>query len=181
MQHFIDSLDIPEGVSIVHHHMTFTIKGKKGEVILTFTHPAVEYKVEGNQVHFYVNKKYTQREKKTINTYKSHLKNACKGVMEPHVYKLKVCSGHFPMSVAVKGKDFEVKNFLGEKVPRRLHIKDGAAVKVDGDVIVVEGIALAIVSQVAADIEELTKRPGFDKRIFMDGIWMIEKDGEALR
>jgi large subunit ribosomal protein L6 len=45
----------------------------------------------------------------------------------------------------------------------------------------VEGIDKELTSQTAALIEKLTRRPGFDKRIFQDGIFMIEKDGKPLK
>jgi large subunit ribosomal protein L6 len=177
----VDQLGIMHGVTVHHDTGRFTIKGKKGEVSRDFAHPMITYKVNGDVIEFHLDKKYTQREKKMINTIKSHLKNAMNGAERGHTYRLKICSGHFPMTVAVKGKTFEVKNLLGEKVPRTRALKEGVHVKVDGDIVTVEGIDLAVVSQTAADIEELTKRPGFDKRVFMDGIWIIEKDGESLR
>lgn len=177
----VDQVTIPDGITVQQENGKFTFRGKKGEIARDFTHPAISYKVDGGKITFHLEKKFTQHEKKMINTIKSHMKNALAGVERGHTYRLKICSGHFPMSVTAKGHDFEVKNLLGEKVPRKLTIKEGAHVKVDGDIVTVEGIDIAIVSQVAADIEELAKRPGFDKRVFMDGIWITEKDGEALR
>ncbi len=103
-----------------------------------------------------------------------------RGVTEGHTYKLKVCSGHFPMSVSVKEGVLEVKNFIGEKVPRRLMIKDGVTVTAEGDVIVVTGHDKERVGNQAAAIEQLMRRPGFDRRIFQDGIYLTEKDGKEV-
>jgi len=174
-------LEIPDKVTVTKNGNTFEITGEKGTVTLQFQTPQLEIKPEGSRISFMVKKKYTQREKKLIFTYKAHIKNACKGVTEGHIYKLKICSSHFPMSVSVKGNAFEVKNFIGETVPRTMQLRGGVKVSVNGDEVIVEGIDLSQVSQTAAGIEQLTKRPGYDKRIFMDGIWITEKDGEQLR
>jgi len=103
------------------------------------------------------------------------------GVSEGHTYKLKICSGHFPMTVAVDNKDFVIKNLLGEKVPRKISIKQGVDIKVEGDEIVVTGINKNHVAQQAAAIEEMSKRSGFDKRIFQDGVYIISKDGKEIK
>src|SRR4030066_97443 len=62
-----------------------------------------------------------------------------KGANEMHVYKLKICSGHFPMTASVKGNLFELKNFYGETVPRTTALPEGVNVKVDGKYILIEG------------------------------------------
>ena len=51
----------------------------------------------------------------------------------------------------------------------------------DGENITVESADKELAGQTAADIETLTKRPGFDKRIFQDGIWMVSKGGKELK
>ena len=103
-----------------------------------------------------------------------------KGVAEGHVYRLKICSGHFPMNVSVSGNEFSVANFLGEKTPRKLSVKEGASVKVEGQEVVVESMNKELAGQTAADIELLTKVKGRDRRIFQDGIFIINKDGKEL-
>ena len=154
-------------------------KGKKGEVKRTFNFPRIEIKKEqGNIV--VTAKKVTRREKTLLGTTKAHIKNLIIGVTEGHAYKLKVCSGHFPMNVSLSGNVLSIKNFLGEKVPRTLKIKDGATVKVDGEEVSVEGIDIEKVGQVAADIEQLTRVTNKDIRIFQDGIYIVEKPKKSL-
>ena len=75
---------------------------------------------------------------------------------------------------------FVVKNLLGEKVPRELTLKEGPKVKINDTIIEVTGCDKELVSQVAADIETLTKIRNKDKRIFQDGIYMTTKDGKEL-
>ena len=52
--------------------------------------------------------------------------------------------------------------------------------KVNKEEIVVSGIDKEKVSQAAASIETLTRRQGFDRRRFQDGIYIISKDGKKL-
>ena len=136
--------------------------------------PRIIITQENNLVKFF-SKKASQNEKKLINTFKAHLNNLFRGVQEGFLYKLKICSGHFPMTVAINGEVFEIKNFIGEKVPRRVKIMPNTTVKIDGTEVVVEALNIEDAGQMAAKIEQLTKRPGFDKRIFQDGIYITEK------
>ena len=48
-----------------------------------------------------------------MGAFKSHITNIIDGVQNVHVYKLKVCSGHFPMSVSVSGEESELR-FYGD-------------------------------------------------------------------
>jgi large subunit ribosomal protein L6 len=174
-----ESIAFPEGVSATIADSIITVKGKKGEVQKSFLHPKIEVSISDSGVDFSV-AKYSKSEKKILNTFIAHLKNMFKGSMEGHEYKLKVCSGHFPMNVSVKGNALEVKNFIGEAVPRKLVFKEGVQVKLDGDIITVTGLNKELTGQAAASIEQLTRRNGFDRRIFQDGIYIIEKDGKEV-
>lgn len=175
-----EELKIPEGVTVSVLKGVFNIKGSKGELQKHLHNPAIISKVEANKIIFEV-KKTTQRQKKLVKSYLAHLKNMMRGVNQPHIYKLKICSGHFPMSVSLKGKVLEIKNFIGETVPRTVKIPEETNVVVEGQNIVVEGIDKEKTSQVAALIEQITSRPGYDKRIFQDGIFIIEKDGKPIK
>ena len=116
-----------------------------------------------------------------VKTYKAKLKNNLIGVNEGYTYKLKICSGHFPMNVGVNGTEFTIKNFLGEKVPRTITLKEGASVKIEGEQIIVESIDKEKAGQVAADIEQLTRVTNRDNRIFQDGIYITEKAGKIIK
>lgn len=181
MKHDIqEELEIPHGVDVKLHNGVFTVKGPKGEVVRELKSPTIKSEISGNVIKF-ESSGSTQREKKLVMTFMAHLGSMFEGVQRGHTYKLKVCSSHFPMTVAVKAGQLEIKNFIGETVPRHARIPQGVNVKVDGQVIVVEGVNKEVVSQTAARIEQVTKRPGFDKRIFQDGIFIIEKDGKLLK
>lgn len=172
-----DTVTLPEGVTGSYVDHVLTLKGAKGELSRQLFDPRITIAVtDGKLVFTALNA--TMREKKLLFTFKAHAKNMAKGITDGFTYRLKVCSGHFPMSVAVKDGRFEVKNFIGEKVPRILALKKGVDVKLDGEVVTVTGTDKEAVGQVAGDIEQLTRRPGFDSRIFQDGIFIIDKDGK---
>lgn len=174
-----ETIELPEGVSATLENARLTMKGPKGEVSRVFLSKRVSIVINGNKISF-VAENITRREKKILFTFKAHVANMARGVAEGHTYRLKICSGHFPMNVSVKGVAFEIKNFIGEAVPRTMPITQGVDVKVEGDIITVSGIEKENVAQVAARIENLTRRPGFDSRIFQDGVYIIEKDGKLI-
>tara|TARA_Y100000310_G_C20690729_1_gene822022 strand:- start:3980 stop:4516 length:537 start_codon:yes stop_codon:yes gene_type:complete len=166
-------IEIPEKVEVVIGE-TITIKGEKGENSKKLFYPTVEISKKDNKIVIEP-KKFTKREKKIINTYVAHLNNMIKGVQEPYTYKVKVCSSHFPMSVSVNGNELVVKNFYGEKVPRRAAIVEGVNVKVNGEEIVLVGTNKESVGQTAANFEKSTRITNRDRRIFQDGLWITEK------
>lgn len=179
MEELTESFDTLEGVTVTVDTNLLTIKGEKGELQRHFPSSKVIITTKDGVVTITA-KDATAREKKLLYTFRAHIKNMMRGVKEGHTYKLKVCSGHFPMNVSVKGSSFEVKNFIGEAVPRTMPIAEGVSVKVEGDIVTVNGINKERVSQVAGRIENLTKRPGFDTRIFQDGIYLTEKDSKPI-
>ncbi|MEK6849910.1 MAG: 50S ribosomal protein L6 [Nanoarchaeota archaeon] len=170
------SIEIPTGVTAVLSGHTITVKGPKGEVKRKLTAPAITLAVSGTTATLSV-LKGTKREKTAINTLAAHVRNMIAGVQQPWVYKLKVLSSHFPMNVSLSGKTFTIKNLFGEKVPRVMTVRDGVTVKVTGQDITVESVDLELAGNTASDIEQLARISHFDRRVFQDGIHMVEKCG----
>ena len=175
-----EEIELPEGTSVKIDKGFVEVKGKKGEVKKMLVYPDITIEANGNKVAIKA-RRFTKKEKKIVGSFKAHIRNMVKGANEGCIYKLKICSGHFPINVSVDGSKFVVKNFLGEKIPRVLKIKPGAAVKVEGDIVTVEGLDKDLTSQVAADIELLTRRAGYDSRVFQDGIFIINKNGKEIK
>ena len=172
-------IELPQGVTAEQSDSSLTLKGSKGEVKRDFKHPKVKITVEGNKLRLVANKG-TKREKTILGSYAAHIKNMIQGVQEHHVYKLKICSGHFPMNVSVSGKELVIKNFLGESVPRKTPLIEGVTVKVNGTEIVVSGPDKELAGQMAARIETLCRLTNRDIRIFQDGCYIIHKSGKDL-
>ncbi|NQU79825.1 50S ribosomal protein L6 [Candidatus Woesearchaeota archaeon] len=172
-------IEVPENVEITIDGIVVKAKGVKGDIERKIIMPKIAISVVDGKVKVGANKA-TKREKAKIGTAVAHITNMIKGVDEGHHYELKICSGHFPMNVSISGNKLVIKNFLGEKVPREIKIKEGAKVKVDGDKVFVEGLDIEIVGQVAADIEQLTRVTNRDIRIFQDGIYIIKKPKKRM-
>ena len=170
---------IPEKVEAKIEGGVVNITGPKGENKRNLFNPKIKIELEGKNIKLSA-KKPTKREKTMIGTFKAHVKNMIKGVLEGYVYTLKICASHFPITTTVEKEEFIVKNFLGEKIPRKLKLRPGITVKVEGEVVTVESIDKELAGQTAADIEKLTKRVGFDKRIFQDGIYLTNKGGKEI-
>ena len=99
-----------------------------------------------------------------------------KGVTDGFTYTLKALYSHFPMTLAVQGNQLIVNNYFGERVPRSANILAGVDVKVQNKTeIVVSGIDKEAVGQTAANIERSTTVKKRDRRVFQDGIYLIEK------
>ncbi len=173
-------IEIPEGISIELDKTLVTVKGEKGSVLRTWDNPKINAVMEGNMLKISVNNA-TNREKKDLLTLNAHLKNMLRGVKDGHIYKLKICSGHFPMNVSISNNVISVKNFIGEKIPRTYAIKEGADVKIDGDIIIIKSCSKEIAGDTAASIERLTRITNKDRRIFQDGLYIIMKDGKELK
>lgn len=179
IKNYTEDVEMPEGVTVTREGKEITFKGPKGEATRTLFTPAIDLKVADNKVTLSVDK-MTKREKALVGTYRAHVKNLIRGVTEGHVYKLKICSGHFPMNVSYNNNVLSIKNFIGEKIPREYTVRKEVTLKLEGDIIVIESANKELAGNAAGAIEKLTRRPSFDKRIFQDGIYIIEKDGKAI-
>ncbi len=169
-----ESVEVPEGVTASVSGSTLTLKGPKGEARKELYSEKASISSDSGRITIKANRR-TKREKQVVGTFKAHVSNMIKGVVEGHRYTLKVCSGHFPINVSLSGKELSIKNFIGEKMARKLTIPAGVSVKINGSDIEVEGQDKDTVGNVAAAIEKLTKRSDFDRRIFQDGIILISK------
>ncbi len=171
---------VPEKVNVGIVNNTITAKGEKGEIVRSFINPRISISSEDNKIIIKLRPdiKFSQKDKMFINTYKAHIKNIFLGVTQGYKAKLKICSGHFPMNITLESNNIVIKNFLGEKIPRKTSIIDGVKVNIQGDEILVNGIDKEKVGQTAARIEQLTRVTNRDRHVFQDGCYIIQKPGE---
>ena len=175
----IQKIEIPEGVEANIDGNQIIIKGTQGELIRKFVLGRLNLKKDKSEIIIKC-EKATKREKKTMNTIASHIKNMINGVQKEFEYQLKVCFNHFPMTIEIKNNEAIIKNFLGEKVPRKVKILDKTEVKIDKDVITVTSIDKELAGQTAANFEKATKIRMKDRRVFQDGIFLISKAGKEI-
>tara|TARA_B110001452_G_scaffold85097_1_gene69541 strand:+ start:3760 stop:4299 length:540 start_codon:yes stop_codon:yes gene_type:complete len=172
IEHRVELID---GVSATVDGDLITITGPKGTLSREFSSPRHDIFDEGTSLLVRIDLP-RRKERALAGTWKAHLNNMIKGVTEGFTYTLKALYSHFPMTLAVKGKHFVVNNYFGERVPRTSDILNGVQVKVQNKTeVVVSGIDKEAVGQTAANIERSTTIKKRDRRVFQDGIYLIEK------
>jgi large subunit ribosomal protein L6 len=176
----IDTIELKDGATASVNGRIVTVKGKRGELSREVKSLTIVPSVQGSNIVLKA-ADGNKRDKRMIFAMSAHIRNMVIGVTEGHKVVLKVCASHFPMNITISGRDFTVKNFFGEKVPRSLKLKEGVEVKLDGQMINVEGPDIEKVGQTAASIEQLCRITNRDKRIFQDGIYIINKYGQEIQ
>src|SRR3989344_4345319 len=174
-----NEIEIPEGVEAEIQKNKLILKGKEGETFREFNLGKINFEKKDKKIILSC-EKATKKEKRIINTSAAHIKNMIKGVQNKFEYKLKVCSSHFPITVKMEGNTAIIKNFLGEKVDRKVELPKNAEVKIEKDLIAVFSIDKETAGQAAANLEKATNIRGRDKRVFQDGIYIINKSGREI-
>ena len=173
--YYVAEVEVPREARVTVNGLRVTVEGPKGKLDRDFSH-AKGVSIRQNENRVVVEVFNADRRKKAlVGTIAAHIRNMITGVTKGYRYKLKIVFSHFPISVEVKGNQVIIKNFLGEKAPRRANILEGVSVKVVDRDIIVEGIDIEKVGQTAANIELATKIGEFDRRVFMDGIYIYER------
>jgi len=170
------NLPIPEGVQLTIEGRRIKTTGPKGTLEEDFAHLPVQFALKDQTLRIYA-PWARKREVALVGTALAHVRNMIRGVTSGYTYKLKIVYAHFPVTVKVndKEKKLTIDNFTGEKTPRVAKIIGNAKVKVASDEIHVQGNNLSDVSQTAANIQDATRIPDKDQRVFLDGIYVFEK------
>ncbi len=168
-------IEMPEGVTATLEGRTLAVKGKLGEAKKHFDKVNINLALEGSKV---VLSPFSKKKKDNVimNTVTSLISNMITGVSKGYTYKLKVVYAHFPISVKTKGDEIRVENFVGERSPRVAKIVGKCKVTIEGDDIIVKGVSVEDVGQTAANVELATKIKRKDQRIFLDGVYIYEKE-----
>lgn len=173
---FFKEVEIPEGVTIEINGLKVKVSGPKGELEREFK-TVFDIKIEKVDSKVKVFSESERRKVKAmVGTITAHIRNMVKGVTKGFTYKLRVCYAHFPPQVKVEGDKVIISNFLGERKPRIAKIVGSTEVKVKGQEVIVSGINLEDVGQTANNIERATRIVGYDRRRFMDGIYIVERE-----
>ncbi len=142
------------------------IKGPKGEIKRDFG-PKALIVIEGENI------KISTKEKAMLNTVRGHIENMIHGVNNEYSKKMKILYSHFPVTLEIKGSIVLIKNFLGEKSPRKAKIIGKCKVLVKGAEVTITGANKEDVGQTTANIRNATKIKNRDLRIFQDGIYVV--------
>ncbi len=168
-------IQVPDGVEVNIEGRKVIVKGEKGTLARDFSCVPTSINVNGKTIRVWAEWP-RKKEASLVGTIHSHIQNMITGVEKGFSYKLKIVFSHFPISVKVQGKTVMIENFTGERRARRVKILGDVQVKVQGDDIIVQGLNLEDVSQTAANIEQATKVKKKDPRVFLDGIYVFERN-----
>jgi len=168
-------VEIPSDVEANVSDNQVLVKGPLGEIKRDFSHARVLIRIENGRLIVeaaWPNKKRAA----TVGTIRSHIQNMITGVVKGFTVKLKIVFAHFPMAVKILDDKVVIENFTGERRPRMARIHGDVKIKVDGDDIILQGIDLEEVTQTAANIQRATYIKKKDPRVFLDGIYVFEKN-----
>jgi large subunit ribosomal protein L6 len=169
------TVQVPEDVTLTLKDKTITIKGTKGSLTRDFSYAPISIEGDGKNVRLYA-KWPRKKEAALVGTIYSHINNMIIGVTKGFTYKLKIVFSHFPISVKYQDKSVLIENFTGERRPRKIKVIGDVKVKIEAEDIIISGINLEEVSQTAANIEQSTKVRRKDPRVFLDGLYVYERN-----
>jgi len=172
------TIQVPDGVDVNLTGKVVTVKGKKGTLTRDFSFAPINMEGNGKNIRIWA-KWPRKKEAALVGTIHSHINNMITGVTKGYQYKLKIVFSHFPISVKVQDKAVLIENFTGERRPRKIKTIGDVKVKIEPEDIIIEGTNLEQVSQTAANIEQSTRVRGKDPRVFLDGIYVYERNEGA--
>ena len=138
-----------------------TVTGPRGTLTKNLDHLAVSFKhpKEGQiAIELHHGKRKAIAALRTVRTI---VQNLIIGVTRGFKYKMRYVYAHFPINVNIEKVDnhfdVEIRNFLGEKIVRRVAMREGVTVETSKgvkDQIELTGNSVEDVSQSAADIQQ---------------------------
>ena len=169
------TIEVPDDVTLSIVSKKVAVKGEKGSLSRDFSFAPISIECQDKTV--VISAKWPRKkEAALVGTIHSHIKNMITGVTKGYTYKLKIVFSHFPITVKLEGKSLLIENFTGERRARSIKILGDVKVKIEPEDIILQGTDLELVSQTAANIEQMTKVRGKDPRVFLDGIYTYERN-----
>jgi len=177
-------LDVPEGVEVSFKAREVTVKGKRGTLTRAFKHvPFSMIQTTGKngikklKLHSWMSKR---KQKTSVTTVTSQIRNMMKGVTKGYRYKMRFAYAHFPINSLItnNSQTLEIKNFLGEKIIRKINMLEGVKITRKEEIkdeIVIEGNDLNNVSLSCGKIHQSCLVKNKDIRKFLDGVYVFER------
>ena len=180
----MQSVKIPEGVTMEIKNKIVTCKGPLGEIQKSFKKFNVQmipsYDANKRLVEVTVRVWFSnKREKSCIQSTKKHLENMITGVTKGFATVMKFGYRFFNMSVNIVKNNLEIIKFAGRL--NKPVIKPAEGVKLEQSAVanskevIVSGIDADAVGKTCGLLGNACKYRKVDKRIFIDGFYMFEK------
>ncbi|KAI5466739.1 ribosomal protein L6, alpha-beta domain-containing protein [Mariannaea sp. PMI_226] len=164
--HSQELLEIPEGVKVGIKSRIVTVEGPRGKLVKDLSHLAVNFTVpQKNTISIEIHHG-NRKNVATLRTVRTLINNLIIGVTKGFKYKMRYVYAHFPINVNINKDaetdlfEVEIRNFIGEKIVRRVKMAEGVEVEVSTaqkDELVLSGNSLENVSQSAADIQQICR------------------------
>lgn len=180
VEHYTERLvPIPQNCQVSLSDRLVTIKSENKTIKRDFSHLVVTLDIFENNIRLRLWNARRQERAKLI-TCSSHIKNMILGVTNGFEYILKAAYVHFPIAFEIleNGKILIVKNFLGEKTPRKFVMRGDSIVSkgIEKDTVIIQGTSIEDVSQSAGNVQKDCVPRNFDIRKFMDGVYVMKKN-----
>jgi large subunit ribosomal protein L6 len=179
---YFQEVEIPENVKITIENNKIIAEGPKGKTSKEIKHfelnKTIFMKIENNKFIAYSTKD-KRRYRAMVGTIVAHVRNLIDGVTRGFCYKMKIVYSHFPIKVEIKENKVYIYNFLGERTARIAEIVGNVKVEIKENYLYVKGINVEEVGQTCNNIEQAVRITSWDRRIFQDGIFLVEKGYES--
>jgi large subunit ribosomal protein L6 len=160
-------MEIPQGITVRVDGRVVVVKGPQGEVKKTMS-KTTKVSINGSKVE-------VESDDPAIKgTAEAIIAAMIEGASKGYTKSMKLLHAHFPISLEVKGSDITIKNFLGEKQPRKTVLVGSTKVQAKGQAVTISGPDKEAVGQTLANIRQAMKIKDKDGRVFQDGIYDSE-------
>ncbi|KAL9127489.1 MAG: hypothetical protein Q9217_003645 [Psora testacea] len=182
--HSEEALSIPDNVKVHIKSRIVTVEGPRGKLVKDMSHLSVCFSHPTKSTINIELHHGARKNVATLRTVKTIINNLVIGVTKGYKYKMRYVYAHFPINVNIEKNsetglyDVEIRNFIGEKIVRRVTMLPGVDVetsKSQKDELQLTGNSLENVSQSAADIQQICRVRNKDIRKFLDGLYVSER------
>ncbi len=160
-------MEIPQGINVRVDGRKVVVKGPQGEVQKTLA-KGTSVKVSGSSLEV------ESADKAISGTSEALIRGMIEGASKGYTRNMKLLHAHFPISIEVKGSEITIKNFLGEKMPRKTVLVGNTKVQAKGQAVTISGPDKEAVGQTLANIRTAMRIKDKDGRVFQDGIYDAE-------
>ena len=180
-----EELQIPEGVDVDFKAREITVKGKRGTLKRAFKHVPFSIqkvtdeksKIRKLKLQIWMSKR---KQKTCVTSVTSQIRNMMNGVTKGYRYKMRFAYAHFPINYLISnnGRTIEIKNFLGEKIIRKINMLEGVKITRKEEIkdeLIIEGNDLNNVSLSCGQIHQSCLVKDKDIRKFLDGCYVFER------
>jgi len=178
LDHIKHVIELSDGIGAGIDEGTVTLSKDGTSLSREFIHSRVSVSMNDGNIEVFCDLP-RRKEKALAGTWAAHLRNMNKGLSEGFEYRLKAVYSHFPMTLKVQGSILTITNLFGERIPRKAELPWTPAevtVKVENKTeVVVTGADKEKVGQTSANIERACRIRGRDRRVFQDGVYIVQK------